>query len=71
MKARATTITVMVTILLILAVGTGVRLASSFRKPAPSPQATSPFGPLGPPGSALPDMSKIAGDHAAVFNLMN
>jgi hypothetical protein len=43
-----------------------------FRRPAPAPpqQAMNPYGAFGPPGGAMPDMSKIAGDQAKLYQLM-
>jgi len=71
MKAHTKAIAMMVTILLTLAVAAGLKLVPSFRKSAPSPQATSPFSTFGQPGMAIPDMTKIAGDQAKLFELMN
>ncbi|MBZ5501447.1 MAG: hypothetical protein LAN59_04280 [Acidobacteriia bacterium] len=68
MKANTKTIIVVAAIGFILL--TGMRFMSSFRKPAPSPQAMSPFGLFGQPGSAIPGLSK-AGVDATVFSLMS
>ncbi|MGB8473250.1 MAG: hypothetical protein WCE61_04070 [Candidatus Acidiferrum sp.] len=70
MKMNLKTVAAIAAILLIVVFVTGLRLMSSFRKPAPSPHATNPLSPFGQPGSALPDMTMIAGDQAAVFKLM-
>jgi hypothetical protein len=70
MKANTKTIAVVAAILLTLAVAAGLKLKSLFRKPVSSPQASIPFGPYGQFGSTLPDMTKIGGDQAKLFELI-
>jgi len=68
MKSNTKTIIVVAVVLFVLL--TGAHFMSSFHRPAPPPQAANPYGAFGPAGAGMPDMTKIAGDQAKVFELM-
>jgi hypothetical protein len=70
MNAKTKAIAAIATVVLILGVGAGRWMQSSSRKSTKAAQSVNLYTLSGTSGSAIPDISKIAGGQTAIFNLM-
>lgn len=71
MNARTRAIAAIATLVLILGVAAGRRMHSSSLKRTEAAQSVNPYNLSGTSGPVMPDVSKIVGNQAAMFNLMN
>jgi hypothetical protein len=68
MKLNTKTIVAIAIVLFVLL--TGGHFFFSSHQPTPPQPAMNPYGAFGPPAGAMPDMTKMAGDQAKIYQLM-